>query len=75
MSVPPAVSREPDAVRGPDVLAAHARLAAIDPEAPEPLLRGGILDALLKGAGTSVGVLLDPDRPAESPAEGLGARG
>jgi sigma-B regulation protein RsbU (phosphoserine phosphatase) len=55
------------------LLAAHARLAAIDPFGGRERLFDEILAALLTGAGAERGVLLDPSRPAHSAASGLDA--
>jgi sigma-B regulation protein RsbU (phosphoserine phosphatase) len=48
----------------PDILGAHARLAAIDPSAPAAPL-DDVLKAMLLGAGASRGLAVDPKRPEE----------
>ncbi len=48
----------------PGVLAAHARLAAIDPAVPDERLLERLLEALLLGAGARKGLAIDPARPA-----------
>lgn len=47
----------------PDVLGAHARLAALDPGEPGDLLQHVLL-ALLIGSGAPAGILVDPHDPA-----------
>src|SRR5512140_3828442 len=59
------------AAGGHRLLAAHARLAAIDPWTGRERLFEEILAALLVGSGASCGVLLDPVQPARSAASGL----
>jgi phosphoserine phosphatase RsbU/P len=59
------------ALGGNRLLAAHARLAAIDPWGARERLFDQILAALLTGAGASRGALLDPRQPARSAAAGL----
>jgi sigma-B regulation protein RsbU (phosphoserine phosphatase) len=56
---------------GNRLLAAHARLAAIDPWSGRESLFDEILASLLVGSGASRGVLLDPAQPARSAASGL----
>ena len=53
------------------LLAAHARLAAIDPWSGRERLFDEILAALLTGSAASRGVLLDPAQPARSAAAGF----
>ncbi len=59
------------AAGGHRLLAAHARLAAIDPWSGRERLFEEILAALLVGSGAACGVLLDPLQPARSAAAGL----
>jgi len=61
------------AAGGHRLLAAHARLAAIDPWSGRERLFEEILAALLVGSGASRGILLDPIQPARSAAAGLDA--
>lgn len=55
------------------LLAAHARLAAIDPWSGQERLFDEVLSALLVGAGAARGLLLDPEQPARSASAGLTA--
>src|SRR5512140_2444008 len=59
------------AAGGHRLLAAHARLAAIDPWSGRERLFEEILASLLLGSGASSGILLDPVQPARSAASGL----
>jgi sigma-B regulation protein RsbU (phosphoserine phosphatase) len=59
------------AAGGHRLLAAHARLAAIDPWSGRERLLDEILASLLLGSGASRGALLDPAQPARSVAAGL----
>ena len=59
------------AAGGHRLLAAHARLAAIDPWSGRERLFDEILASLLLGSGASRGALLDPAQPARSVAAGL----
>src|SRR5512140_3001310 len=61
------------AAGGHRLLAAHARLAAIDPWSGRERLFEELLAALLLGSGASRGVLLDPVQPSRSVASGLDA--
>jgi sigma-B regulation protein RsbU (phosphoserine phosphatase) len=71
---PSNVSASPaTAAGGHRLLAAHARLAAIDPWSGRERLFEEILAALLLGSGASHGILLDPVQPARSVASGLEA--
>ncbi len=56
---------------GSRLLAAHARLAAVDPWSGRERLFEEVLAALLTGAGGARGLLLDPWEPARSAAQGL----
>ncbi len=56
---------------GADVLGAHARLAAIDPAAPDHRLFDLVLSALLMGAGAERGFAIDPLHPQRRAASGL----
>jgi sigma-B regulation protein RsbU (phosphoserine phosphatase) len=64
--IPPACERS----LKPDILGAHARLAAIDPSAPAAPLEN-VLKALLLGAGASRGLAMDPRRPEQRVERGL----
>ncbi len=69
---PTSVSASPaTAAGGHRLLAAHARLAAIDPWSGRERLFEELLAALLLGSGASRGVLLDPVQPSRSVASGL----
>ena len=71
---PSSISASPaTAAGGHRLLAAHARLAAIDPWSGRERLFEEILAALLLGSGASRGILLDPVQPARSVAAGLNA--
>ncbi|MBK9063615.1 MAG: SpoIIE family protein phosphatase [Acidobacteria bacterium] len=71
---PSSISASPaTAAGGHRLLAAHARLAAIDPWSGRERLFDEILAALLLGSGASRGILLDPVQPARSVAAGLDA--
>jgi sigma-B regulation protein RsbU (phosphoserine phosphatase) len=59
------------AAGGHRLLAAHARLAAIDPWSGRERLFDEILASLLLGSGATRGVLLDPALPSRSAAAGL----
>jgi sigma-B regulation protein RsbU (phosphoserine phosphatase) len=55
---------------GADILGAHARLAAIDPAAPESPM-AHVLAGLLAGSGAARGLAVDPVHPRRRALEGL----
>jgi phosphoserine phosphatase RsbU/P len=69
-----ATAAPPPAAGASRLLAAHARLAAIDPWAGRERLFDDVLASLLIGSGAAKGALLDPVQPARSASAGLDAQ-